>query len=303
MIEKEEALRTIKSSLGDGYSIVSTTMDKDTYSKAKITVHHSKCNKDYTTAVTTIVYNGRGCPFCSRRHKITEKEAVERIQGKYGDEYTLLEEYRGYSVPISIKHKCGNVINISPRGLINGNNCKECLYKSDHTEPVAFKEELWLPYKDTGYTVSNTGKVKNSKGAIIKATKQSTGYYRVMLYINGKNKYIWRYRLVAETFIDNPDNLPMVNHIDETHDNDRVDNLQWCSARYNSNYGTLCKRRTEAKLIGTAVYALFPNGTDMYFNAMKRAEEYFGGSVTSSSINNVLKGNQKTTGGLMFERA
>lgn len=303
MITEKEALGRINNTLGDEYSIVSTTLDKDTYSKAKITVHHSKCGNDYTTSTENIVHNKRKCPFCSRSHRVSKQEAIKRIQNKYGDEYTFMEEYKGYSIPINIKHNCGNIIHVKPGDLVEGNNCKECTYKSDHTEPVVFKDELWLPYKDTGYTVSNIGNVKNSKGAIIKATKQSTGYYKVMLYINGKNKYIWRYRLVAETFIPNADNLPMVNHVDETHDNDRVDNLQWCSARYNANYGTLKKRKTGTKVKGRGVYAIYQDGTDMYFSALSRAEEYFGGSVTTAHICAVLKGRQKTTGGLMFERA
>lgn len=173
----------------------------------------------------------------------------------------------------------------------------------EYTDKVSFDCEVWLPYKDSNYKVSNLGRVVNKKGKQIKAIKQPTGYYKVMLYINGKYKYIWRYRLVAETFIDNPDNLPMINHMDETHDNDRLDNLQWCTAKYNSNYGTLRERRTGMQIKGSPVYAILSDGTDIYFDSFTRASEYFGGSVTSPHIWNVLKGNQKTTGGLMFERA
>lgn len=303
MITKEEAISRIKNALGKGYTIVSTTLEKNSYTKARVTVKHSKCGKDYTTSTENIVYNKRKCPFCSGNHPVSEAEALKRIHDKYGDEYTFVEEYKGYSVPIDIKHTCGNIIHVKPLSLIRGNNCKECLYGSDHTEPGVFTEELWLPYKDTGYLVSNTGKVKNKHGRLMKPIQQNNGYYKVMLYIKGKNKFLWLYRLVAETFIDNPNNLPMVNHIDETHDNDRVDNLQWCSARYNSNYGTLKERKTGIKVKGTPVYAILPDGTDMYFDGLTRAAEYFGGSVTSSHIHKVLTGEQRTTGGLMFERA
>jgi len=172
-----------------------------------------------------------------------------------------------------------------------------------YTDRITFNEEQWLPYKDSNYMVSNTGKVKNKLGKLMKPIKQPTGYYKVMLYINGSYKNIWRYRLVAETFIDNPNKLPMVNHMDETHDNDRLDNLQWCSAKYNANYGTLKERKTGIKIKGAPVYAILPDGTDMYFDAMKHAEDFFGGPVTAAHIWNVIKGNQKTTGGLMFERA
>lgn len=63
------------------------------------------------------------------------------------------------------------------------------------------------------------------------------GYPQVNLYKNGK-AYLRRvHRLVAIAFIPNPDNLPMINHKDENPCNNVVDNLEWCDAKYNVNYG------------------------------------------------------------------
>ena len=66
----------------------------------------------------------------------------------------------------------------------------------------------------------------------------TSGYMSVMLYdSNHETKRIMVHRLVAKTFIPNPDNLPEVNHKDENKLNNCADNLEWCTNLYNVNYG------------------------------------------------------------------
>lgn len=90
------------------------------------------------------------------------------------------------------------------------------------------------------YQISNTGKVKGLKrNKILKPILQRSGYYYVDL--QGKRRLV--HRLVAEAFIDNPDDLPEVNHKDEDKVNNSVENLEWCDSKYNANYGTRNKRR------------------------------------------------------------
>lgn len=90
------------------------------------------------------------------------------------------------------------------------------------------------------YQVSNLGRVKSlnylhtGKERLLKPSKTKKGY----LFINIKNKYMAIHRLVANAFIDNPLNLPQVNHIDENKENNSIYNLEWCDAKYNNNYGT-----------------------------------------------------------------
>ena len=55
------------------------------------------------------------------------------------------------------------------------------------------------------------------------------------------------HRLVSQAFIDNPNNLPQVNHIDENKLNNSVTNLEWCTNKYNINYGTRKERISEKK--------------------------------------------------------
>ena len=79
------------------------------------------------------------------------------------------------------------------------------------------------------------GHVKNKHGRILKPEIR-TGYYSVDLMKNGKRYKFRVHRLVAEAFIPNPDNLPMVNHKDEDKLNNLASNLEWCDNTYNSQY-------------------------------------------------------------------
>ena len=65
---------------------------------------------------------------------------------------------------------------------------------------------------------------------------RNNGYYYVVLYKNAKRTFKTVHRLVAETFIPNPKNLPQVNHKDENKTNNYVDNLEWCNNEYNITY-------------------------------------------------------------------
>lgn len=73
-----------------------------------------------------------------------------------------------------------------------------------------------------------------------------TGYLRIKLTKLGKRNKFYVHRLVAAAFIENPMNLPYVNHIDENKINNNVTNLEWCDHDYNMHYGTLQKRKAES---------------------------------------------------------
>lgn len=79
------------------------------------------------------------------------------------------------------------------------------------------------------------GRVKNKHGRILKPEIRK-GYYSVDLMKDGKRYKFRVHRLVAEAFVPNPDNLPMVNHKDEDRLNNIASNLEWCDNTYNSQY-------------------------------------------------------------------
>ena len=94
------------------------------------------------------------------------------------------------------------------------------------------------------YQVSNLGNVKSLKNnktkkeKILKPINNSSGYLQVDLCKNKTIKRFLVHRLVANAFIDNPNNLPCVNHIDECSTNNVFTNIEWCSYKYNDNFGT-----------------------------------------------------------------
>ena len=105
------------------------------------------------------------------------------------------------------------------------------------------QHELWKPIKgyDDIYMVSNFGRVKSivyTSEKILKPRISGRGYCQVALYKNGKSKNFTVHRLVAENFIDNPNEYKYINHKDENKLNNKAENLEWCSAFYNNTYGT-----------------------------------------------------------------
>ena len=91
----------------------------------------------------------------------------------------------------------------------------------------------------TKYLIDTNGNIYNKRTMKkLKDRDNGRGYRAVCLYnYEGKMVHKYVHRLVAETFIPNPNNLPEVNHIDENKANNSVDNLEWCDHKYNNTYG------------------------------------------------------------------
>lgn len=85
------------------------------------------------------------------------------------------------------------------------------------------------------------------KGRVLTQSDDTHGYMKVNLTKHDQKRTFKVHRLVAIHFLDNPNNLPCVNHKDENKLNNNVDNLEWCTKEYNNSYGTKCKRQSETR--------------------------------------------------------
>lgn len=155
------------------------------------------------------------------------------------------------------------------------------------------------------YQVSNLGRVKAlgngnarnpnwQKERILKAEKDINGYLRVSLSKEGNKKHYRVHRLVATAFIPNPDSLPQINHISEDKTNNVCSNLEWCSAKYNSNFGTRIQRVVEKN--SKQILCI---ETNKIYQSATQIERELG--YPHQSISKVCTGKRNTYKGLHFK--
>ena len=100
---------------------------------------------------------------------------------------------------------------------------------------------------DGMYQVSDLGRVRSlkfGKERILKNHTLPSGYVQIGLTKNGRVKMKYIHRLVAQAFIPNSDETKtQINHINEVKSENRVSNLEWCSAQYNVTYNDIHKRK------------------------------------------------------------
>jgi hypothetical protein len=171
---------------------------------------------------------------------------------------------------------------------------------------------VWLPVLgfEGLYEVSSLGQLRNKKGEIMKQGIKRTPctcYKVVRLWKEGTYYTKYVHRLIAEAFIPNPDNLPMINHKDEDGTNNLIGNLEWCTREYNVNYGTAKERRAK-KIRGresekrVAVIGRTIDGKyEEWFPSIAEAAKVVNGST--SSISKVCKGERKTAYGYRWAYA
>ena len=164
------------------------------------------------------------------------------------------------------------------------------------------KQEIW---KDIAgfeglYQISSWGRVKslkNGKEKILRSGVDGGGYLYVVLYKDRKYKNYKVHRLVANAFIPNPDNLPVINHIDECKTNNFVGNLEWCSYSYNNSYNCAAKKRGEKLSKQVGQYSLDGELLKVW-TSLNEAER---NGFNEGNICSCCKGKRKTHGGFIWK--
>lgn len=111
--------------------------------------------------------------------------------------------------------------------------------------------EIWKRLKEYSedYEVSSKGRIKSIKygrDRILKTHITTRGYEEVCLRVSGKSKHLAVHRLVAKTFLPNLENFPEINHKDENRLNNTIENLEWCTRKYNMEYSKLHEKLRKA---------------------------------------------------------
>ena len=156
----------------------------------------------------------------------------------------------------------------------------------------------------------------NEEGSVIRLERPSKslkpgtnhkGYLIYFLSVNGKRICKTAHRLVAETFIPNPNKLPCINHIDENKQNNKVSNLEWCTHKYNTNYskyrfGEHYKQLAiiHRKQLSKAVIQLSTSGEYIaeYESAREASRKT---NVNRGNIASVLSGKRTSAGGYRWK--
>lgn len=167
---------------------------------------------------------------------------------------------------------------------------------------------MWKDVKnfESLYQVSDDGQVRSVKRIkrnnagyqevnerIRKLTPDKDGYLRVCLSKDGLHYLKAVHRLVAEAFVPNPENLPVINHIDENKQNNCADNLEWCTVQYNTCYGSGTEKTARAQ--GRPVIQ-FEDGIPIheYYSTGKASRET---GIPQANIYNACAGKRQTAGG------
>lgn len=159
-----------------------------------------------------------------------------------------------------------------------------------------------------GYVIYSDGRIYSEKSNRFMRpnTSKRTGYQLIELATQNGPKRMLVHRLVALAFLPNPTNLPQVNHKNEIRHDNRVENLEWCTAKYNINYGNCRAKIRRNRHISEENLAKFQAAgtkavmrpvinldTGEVFECAAYASAYYGATGVTHIVD-VCKGRRKT---------
>lgn len=174
-------------------------------------------------------------------------------------------------------------------------------------EDVEQNIEYWkdIPNYEGLYQASTHGNIRslNYKGSkvpkVLALRRDKHGYLDLLLCKKGIHKREKVHRLVAKTFIPNPDNYPQINHKDENPANNFVSNLEWCDSKYNINYGNRAAKFSETR--GCKIIQCDLNGAPICeWRSIRYAAKCL--NLHDSNIHDVIIGKQQTCGGYIWKK-
>lgn len=151
-----------------------------------------------------------------------------------------------------------------------------------------------IPGYEGHYAATEDGRIWSHKSNKFLSASKCNGYMQVSLYKDGKKKTYQIHRLVALTYLPNPDNLPHVSHLDETRDNNHVSNLKWATAKENLDMPLRVERFAKAKR--KRVWCL---NNDIIYDSQTQAAQDLG--ISRTGISRVCKGIYYSISGYRFE--
>ena len=166
-------------------------------------------------------------------------------------------------------------------------------------------EEVWADIEgyENLYAISSKGRCWSYKAnKFLKEVINNDGYLRFSLFKDGKHKRYLAHRLVAKSFVDNPNQYPEINHINENIKDNCVENLEWCTHKQNINYGSRNKKISLAlKNNQNSAKRVQNIDTLNIYDSLTKAEKETG--ISSSQICLCCKFKAKTAGGYRWRYA
>lgn len=254
-------------------------------------------------------------------YQVSNKGQIKRLSFEYEDK--LGRKYLKPELLVTINSN--GIASITVNGKVRKLTLRTLLpslFTNEELGKEEFKDlpgEVWRPVKnyegwyevsnmgrvrsvDRYVTERNTGKVRFFPGQLLKQKKhKKNAYLRVNLRQNDVKTTFLVHRLVAIAFHPNPTNLPCVNHKDEDPKNNRADNLEWCTEKYNNNYGNHGKKISAGSTRKKAVEQYKDGKLIKRYDSQVEACRELG--MAQSSLYYCLKGKYKSCKGFQWKEA